>query len=321
MRALALAVVLALALSGCVAEEPPAADPAPDPLPMPEPQAQTPLLFVPEPAPTLDNLTEFHWGLFEDAPALVLEVSVDFGDDNTCEVREGSARGPGPLGPGDLTLYETGWGLSWSSSSSGSLASAHHGDVDTRTDSSGSGASRGATWGSFEGPMTITFLGRNLESGNDFVGGASITFTIECENPFSITSARGGSVVLLANESNLAGGTGAETPEGSVNVQDAASQSFTAPVVRAAADGFGYQYASVTLEHPDGSEEWTWVPEAVVGLNEAQFFQGGPGDYTFTVDRAGAYVDAFWVAAWGLDGDVDLQANQLDKALIDSPFS
>lgn len=278
-------------------------------------------MFIPgnasAPATDLSNLTAFHFGIFEDLKALVLELQVDFGNDNECELRDGSASGPGPLGPRDLSLYESETGLSWSMGSRGSVASAHQGEIDTRTDGEGGSAGTSSTRGSFEGPMTLTYLGRFLEAGNDFVGGAAFTFSIECDAPFAILQAQGGTTLVLANEANLAGGTGAEATVGSVNVQDQATADFASPRVRAAGDGFGFQAAMVRVQHPGGSADWMWTP---VG-GEAQFLEGGPGQYTFTVDRAGAYFEAFWLAAWGLDGDVDLAANRLDAALIESPFS
>lgn len=315
----ALFAVTGLLLAGCVAEE----NPQPEPASVdPEPTAAPgPLVFVPSnastPATDLSNLTAFHFGIFEDLEALVLEVRVDFGDDNTCELRDGSASGPGPAGPRDLSLYESDTGLSWSMGSQGTLASAHHEEVDTRSDGEGHSAGRGTMWGSFKGRMTLTYLGQFLEAGNDFVGGAAFTFSIVCDEPFAILAAQGGTSLVLVNEANLAGGTGAETPGGSVNLQDQAKGDFASPRVRAAGDGFGYQAATVNVQHPEGSVDWEWTP---VG-GEAQFLEGGPGQYAFTVDRAGAYFDAFWLAAWGLDGEVDLSVNQLDEALIESPFS
>ena len=280
--------------------------------------------LVAEATGSLEGITELHWGFREEVPFLVVEVTVDFGTENDCEVLSADSSYIDGPGPRSLDLYERGDSVGWGMSSSGSgYASVHAGDVDTRDVLGASGNGGGASWtsGTFDGTLVFTSLVRHPQpyEENPFLEEEySFALSITCEKPFSVARARTGGTGLMANADNLDGGAGAEVfLVGSANAQDQASLEFVAPEVRAMSDGFGYHAGQVVLDHPDGQAAWTYTP---LTLGAQGVLAGGPGTYTFTVDQAGAYIDVLWAAAWGLDGELDLAAGLLPASVIDSPF-
>lgn len=277
----------------------------------------------------LSEITELHWAIKGPVEAFVFEVRLDFGDENECEMLRGTATQTSEPGPVALSIQEAessqGWGLS---SRGGGLgyANAHAGPVDTRTllGGEGSSASLHGSSGTFSGPMRFTLIGRDLHGwDNSFMGEEySAALSIACDEPFAVLEARRGQTALMADANNLSGGAGADVfIAGSANVQDQASIDIQSPLVRAAAAGFGAHGGQVVLDHPGGRETWTVLPDYAVALADRGFFiDTAPGPHTFSVDHAGAYFEALWVAAWGLDGPFDLRAELLTESVIDSPF-
>ncbi len=322
-RALALIVVCAF-VAGC-------AQPKSDPTTSSTTQAAT---SSPEPgvpqvladakqARSLNNLTSFHWALDGVVDDYALEFTVDFGKQNRCKTEVAIEDGGG-LGPHLLSLLEARNSISWGSSGSGSTAAAHAGTVDTRSESGGGGSSLSGQSGTFSGEQRFTYLVRNAQPSEHgfLLGNASIGFSVTCDSPFSIRDAQGGRQVMLLDPSNLGGGAGAEVfLVGSADVLDTASKEFTAPKVRVGAGGFGVHAAHVTAAHPSGTEEWIWAPDmAASALPDTFIVDDTAGTVSFTVEQAGVYFEAFWLAAWGFDGPIDLAANERSASVVESPF-
>ncbi len=331
MRALLAALTLAALLSGCTEPEAAALQEAAEGADVPEDASaafedlavEAVPLAVPDP---LSGITSFHWASTEALPAFALEFVADFGEDNECDLESGSVSGPG-VGPKGITIYEQDGAVGWGAGSSGSgYGSAHAGPVDTRSvgSPSGGGSTLHGSHGRFDGTWTITMLAQTVEPGESpfFTEEVASALSIECDQPFSLRDARASSEAVLFNEFNLAGGAGAEAfLVGSAGVGDQVAATMASSAVRVAAAGFGVQYADVEVASPSGGASWQFLPEAGVPVSDGfHSLDDGPGGYSVTVDRAGAYFEAFWGGIWGLEPGYDLTANQRAESVIDSPF-
>lgn len=337
MRAwsVALASVLILA-AGCTAQEPPVDSNADDGDSGPDAArddamvpAESTVLLAPEVLPVVDPLTgitELHWASTEALPAFALEFRADFGKENRCEFLRGSASGAGAPGPRSISILESEWGAGWSVSSSGSFPGAvHAGPIDTRTETAGGGSSLSGSSGTFAGEMRLTFLARDVAPAESpfFLEPVSIAFSLTCDAPFSVFGVRGSSEAVLFDAQSMDGGAGAEAfLVGGANAGDQVVAQPTSSAVRAAADGFGLHAGRLVLGHPGGEGEWLLLPDYLVNLagSDLRSIEGGPGTYTATLDRAGAYFEAFWGAVWGLEDGMDLTEGLRAESVLESPF-
>lgn len=282
-----------------------------------------------QPPASFQSLTAFGWASRVASAGFATHIAFDFGATNKCKILSATSIADNArLGPNSITLEESKNGGGWGESSSGSFpGSAHAGPVDTRTvlTGGGGGATMQGSWGTFAGRVDVTVLAHDVAPGDTYFldGNTSFALTVHCDSPFSVTEGQSGSTVLMADPNNLGGGAGFDAyGEAGSSVEDTVSQGFTSPVVRAMAAGFGTQAVRVHLDHPTGATDWTQTPANMVGVDAAfPAVTDGPGTYTYTVDQAGAYFTALWVAAWGLDAPLDLAAGWVSPDLLKDPFA
>lgn len=271
-------------------------------------------------APSLANLREFHWATAEALGDTALEVRFDLGFGADCEVRTAASR-QGEAASMWVALYEGETGNLWSSGGSGAIASAHAGPADTREvlGASAEGSGLSALRGSFGRTLTVTILapGAFVRPDSPWMPDAAIGIDLECDQPFDVVGATIGHSLRLAEPASMAGGAGLDVAgRASVNLQDTLSMEVGSPRARAVFGSFGDQALQVVLDHPGGRDSWLASPvEGADGIVE-----GGPGSYSFTVDRAAAHFEAFWMAIYGLDEALDLSPGRRADPITDSPF-
>src|ERR1041385_1644885 len=102
----------------------------------------------------------------DDLGDFALALSIDFGGKNSCDIEEENNNEFSGGGPDAITLEEHDGSFGWGYGSSGDLASAHAGPVDTRriAESGGGGGSGSAVRGSFDGVWNFTVLGRGFKA-------------------------------------------------------------------------------------------------------------------------------------------------------------
>lgn len=280
--------------------------------------------------PGPQEMTAFHWSTKDPGPGFGVEFTWDFGRGNDCVFLDATSSGPAASAD-DLNLYEfedgtTGWGYG---SSGDGLVSAHAGPLDTRAADDGGGGHASKGQAAVSGRFTYTWLLANaVADGSRYFHDpdTAAALSVTCVNPFRLMSANRLSIGLLLTDSNLDGGAGASAVflagTASGNVQDTASAEMAAPTVRLASGSFGTHAAVLAVETPDGRQEWQHMPTSPVAVGERPFFQdkSGPGRYSVTVDRAGADFEAFWFAAWGIDGPLDVAGSLARESAIDDPF-
>lgn len=315
MRLLALLTFASLLLSGCADDTAPAAAPldaveAPSDAP---PQNRTALATTTAPpAPDLSNRTVLHWATDAALGDTAFEVVVDFGRENRCEVASTAAGASHGGGTRSVFVWEHERGYAWGAGGGGSMVTAYAGPVDTRTLTDGPGHYASGSWsrGGFSGVVTLTRVALGVEPwDNSISGDKSLSLDIECEEPFSVLRARVGHEVLVASAESMQGGAGADAYlAGSAMVQATAGLRIDAPAARMMMGHFGDEAGRVVASHPDG--ETTWTTTALD--SRLASLDGGPGDYSFTVDRLGVRFEAFWLTAFGLADEVDLLAGLQD---------
>ncbi len=334
MRRLAFVLLALVPLAGCVEDGPGNAPAAPETAAPAQEEAPALPVLAPESSSTnasrqmLANLTEFHWAFPELVENLTLEMAFNLNQENDCEVSRAFATRHIALGPNRLALAEIdGRLLGWHVGSSGSgLVSAHAGGTDTREFASGSmSAGLDVSRGVFSGELKLTFAALMWEGWDSsfLPENVSAGVSITCAKPFDVVGARASRAMLLADTSNLQGGIGATTfVAGSANIDDRLSANLPSRMVRATCAGFGLHAAQATLSYPEGEETWTLGPSfSVVSIpGEEKIVEGTAGSYTFSVNQAGAYFEALWCAAWGLDIPVDLTQGLVPETVITSPF-
>lgn len=295
-------IVVALALAGCASPTPNQEGTTAD-----LSSLQSPLggaLPIGEGSPD-GTSTEFHWSLRGAAPALVLDLSVDVGRDNDCTFLRGLANTADGAAPYRLSVLDQESGPSWSVGSGPGGEGIHLGATDTRlAEAGGQTALRERASGVFSGVVRILLVATDVQPwDNDLMAeGVGAAVGVTCSSPFSVREARQGQSVLLLGPASVGGGAGVEAGHGSLNVADLASASIEGTSARALCSGFGMQTAFVALEHSTGYASWAFVPDpAVSAARPLEFIDTAPGTHTFTVHRAGAYLDSMWCAAWGLD--------------------
>lgn len=242
--------------------------------------------------------------------SLLVEIEVDWGEDNECLVYVGAA-GRGPTGLHTLRLYDPGgWGAGSGGDTLTYAVQAHVEDVaDTRdiTDSEGGGwGSQSSRWGSgFNGAATYTFAAFHVQEmtfGNEIR--PPFELELACAEPWNVTALAGSDHVIGFNQATMEGnGASVNTifgPEASVNVADGHGATFDTEEVRFAIRGFqgaGAAAGTVDLQHPDGETQYVTNT-----LSTDVDFRGPGGAYDFRVTRAGAALsDAFVGFLGGLD--------------------
>lgn len=252
---------------------------------------------------------------------ILVEVGVDYGDDNACLIYGGAAGRSTQTGLHRIAMGDRG---GWSASSGGSTltytAQAHGGDIDTRDLTKSSGqrwASQGWRWGSgFHGAETWTFAAFDTGAAFDteswsFSNEILVPFALEisCEDSFTVSSLAGSTSVIGFDPRTMEG-TGASTSvpsvlDAAVNGQDGLNGSFDTEETVFAVRGFqinGASAAQVTVDHPGGTTRGL-----LTTLDPDMDLRGPGGDYAFRVDRAGAaQADIFWGILGGLDTVDDL---------------
>lgn len=275
-------------------------------------------------------MTGFHWALRDPKPGLVVDFAWDVGEDNPCTLLLATRSGPA-LGADDLQLYELQdqppqWGYG---SSGDAEAAAHAGPVDTRESSEDDhGGHMDRSNGTFSGVFRYTWLLTNAQGGESRYFGdpsiaAGVSFT--CTKPFTLAAARTGTIGMLLTDTSLSGGVGLSAwnfvaGTYSASIGDSASVDLASPQVRYGSGWFGTQATRVLVTTPQGEHEWTHAATNPIVTVPVTFLEdGAPGTYDVTVDRAGARFEAFWFAAWGVEGPLDLTGSLTSASVIDDP--
>ncbi len=262
-----------------------------------------------EATPGAAGTTTLFWASTDAVGEFALEVTIDFGQENSCDLAAGTARAADDeFASHSLFLVEGPEGISWGfGTSSGGFAQVHApGIVDTRDGDQGDSRSASGTGfgGSFSGWHRLTVAGMNLAAWeNDLIGDASVALDVSCEEPFEVLDARGGLDLRLDSTWTMSGGTGASAfLVGSVNVGDQARLTTHAQEARVVASGYGVQAGMLTVDHPNGTEEWH------LGSPLVDFYSldGAAGAYHLTLDRVGAALNGFWAMTVGYSPGFDL---------------
>jgi len=308
----------ALALAGCLgaAGESPASEPTPAPVAVP---------VTDEPG-TLRGITSLYWGIAEPSDGSVLRLPLVFADETECKLLVASSGNEEGPGPNQVAIEETPNGGGWGEASSGSLAMAYAGPVDTRTllpASGGWGAMSGAS-GTVQGEFTMTMLSEAVAPvEGSFAPGYAVAVSVECKGPFDVVGAKQGDQVALWSAENLQGVGASAFLVGSAAAAASASIDIASDDAGFYMGSFGFEAGEVQLEHPAGSDAWT-LPLAssyALGGTSLHHLEDKAGTYKLTLTRVGGYIDVFWAGAYGFSGPMDLAKGLLAQSPIHDPFA
>ncbi len=269
--------------------------------------------------PADDGTTALHWATTDALDAFAVEVTIEFGRENPCEVAAGVASAASDdFASYDVFIMEGPTGPSWSfGGSTKGFAQVHApGIVDTReSDNDGLMSASGAGFrGTLSGLHRLTVAGMNLAPwDNDITGNASLSLDVSCGQPFHVLDSRSSRDLRLDSTWSLHGGTGASAYlVGSVNLDDAATFTTQADRARVIAAAAGTHAGRVTVDHPAGTEQWP------LGAPDIDFhtLDGAAGTYRLTLDRVGVFPEIFWALMAGYDGDFDLTPGLRDERTV-----
>ncbi len=307
MRGLASLVVLSfVAVAGCVQTDEP--------------------LVIDQPVPfQTQGISEIHM-MLDVTGNTTFFWSADWGEANHCKWAVGLSALIGP-GQHALQMEETPSGTGWfffHQAATGIHAGSGETGVDTRPilSSEGGGGLLSQYDSDIAGVWNVTIAANLQHNPFGFTGNGTATFDAVCDKPFDLDAAKYGFNHVLSDGDDMSGGTGMGGDSfASVTRGDSLARRFSNGTVRVVSSGFGYQVADLTVEHPGGATTWNYpgVPTNVGGL-EFYSLEDDPGDYTITINRVGAYVEALWIGVWSPSIDIDLEAVTLDHQAYVNPF-